>query len=622
MTLEVVHRPTVAEPQSTPAQTPIAGTSRAPARDTPGTSRGRAHADAVSRETHPTAPRAPDGTRAAPRAPAPRAARASRVHEAPPALASARPIDVGQGLRRVSVGGTGRNDVSGIDAARPGERPTTTDATPALRANASLPVAELARRILGANNAAEDLRTAVRDGTALPAPSSAPILESFAARPSGYLMGIDQDPTTHEYVLRMAAVGAREGFAVVVMGTAEDLPALRAQAEREGHTNLRFVETHAGHPWTEDALRIRADGVVVGLPPIIARDSQRRAVPPGVTSELGNPEVFWAASVQTVERIRRLHPEAQVAPPETVADLQALRARYPDVAYHLQFSANAGLPMAAGIAYAEAAQTRFEIGMAYVEGGNVVLGQNAAGEPIAIVGADTVALNAAYLGDGASPEHARERAVRAIAHDLGLPPERVVVMEQPGDFHIDMSVLLWEPGVAVLNDARQALALQEAELRRQHESARPRVPGRGAPREAVQAYSTAVMVWRQAGRELESSIAKLAAATEQRARGEDRARLDLERAGLRVERAAARFLSPSDPGVDAMNFVNGEAARGASGRYFVTASGEPWAEQAFVAVMARFSREPTNLYFGPSREAAAARLANLGSLNCMAVRIP
>lgn len=94
----------------------------------------------------------------------------------------------------------------------------------------------------------------------------------------------------------------------------------------------------------------------------------------------------------------------------------------------------------------------------YAEGGNLIVGENAAGETIALVGRDSIAATAGeylFVNDN--------QVLALIAEDLGIAVQRVIPVEQPGKFHLDMGLLFVGDGVVLLNDSRAQL--EEAETR-------------------------------------------------------------------------------------------------------------------------------------------------------------
>lgn len=98
---------------------------------------------------------------------------------------------------------------------------------------------------------------------------------------------------------------------------------------------------------------------------------------------------------------------------------------------------------------------------AYIEGGNMIAGEDATGQPVLLVGKDAIAATAHLY----QLEEAEVRQV--MAEDFGLDSiERVICVEQPGKFHLDMGLLFVGDGQVIVNDSNLALkdAMEMVEL--------------------------------------------------------------------------------------------------------------------------------------------------------------
>ncbi|MEM9803983.1 MAG: hypothetical protein AAF959_01795 [Cyanobacteria bacterium P01_D01_bin.56] len=92
---------------------------------------------------------------------------------------------------------------------------------------------------------------------------------------------------------------------------------------------------------------------------------------------------------------------------------------------------------------------------AYIEGGNMIAGEDATGQPVLLVGKDAIAATARLY-------QLKDAEVRqVIAEDFGLDSiDRVICVEQPGKFHLDMGLLFVGDGRVIVNDS--CLALKDA----------------------------------------------------------------------------------------------------------------------------------------------------------------
>jgi hypothetical protein len=392
----------------------------------------------------------------------------------------------------------------------------------------------------------------------------------------------------------MARVGLLEGFSVVARVPPESpwADALR------GTPNLALIELpDPQYVWTEDVTEIAVDGAFRMTARVGDRGLLRRSV--------------------FIDRVRRFYPEVRAATLEELAALPpvpgrppgelppAAMRRFPDVMFMIQgvVERDAGQEVAAALAAARAAPLREAT--TYLEGGNVLLGTLPGGEPYALVGRDSAAVSRALL------ERHRGRAVRepeliaAMAADLGVPPARLFLVEQPWVFHLDMAMMLLAPGTVVLNDALEAFRLQTRWLREDHEAWRPQRETFAFEEE----YRRNFELWRWAREDLDGRIRTLWKYTRWFVRFEARARADLEAAGLTVLRVAGRFPHPARPwDRDVMNFLNGEVGMSPrGGTYFITQGGDPRAERYIAQRLLEPDTGLDRLYLAP-------RLASRDSL--------
>src|SRR5262249_4213364 len=147
--------------------------------------------------------------------------------------------------------------------------------------------------------------------------------------------------------------------------------------------------------------------------------------------------------------------------------------RYPDSLFMFQGLVDTEGAQVVAAALARARGTALRQAMTYLEGGNVLLGTLPDGAPFALVGRDSVAVSRAFLARVLGRPVSEEDVTEVIAKDLGVERPRLFLVEQPGVFHLDMAMTLFAPGTVVFNDEREALRLQVAWLREDHEASRP-----------------------------------------------------------------------------------------------------------------------------------------------------
>ena len=219
-----------------------------------------------------------------------------------------------------------------------------------------------------------------------------------------------------------------------------------------------------------------------------------------------------------------------------------------------------------------AQEKRHDVGhiRAYIEGGNMITGEDSTGRPVILIGKDAIETTAyLYQLDDDSVR-------RVICEDFGLEHiDQIICVEQPGQFHLDMGMLFIGNGVVIVNDSSKALkdAVEMAEL--------------------VPCMTTETMAAKLTLQyELETSAVS-----------------DLKAAGLTVIRETL------ENGVF-YNFFNGEFATGVDGlNYYITNGGPHEQEERFKTLMADEWNVVENVFFSP-QSAAHKSLQEKGGIGC------
>jgi hypothetical protein len=210
----------------------------------------------------------------------------------------------------------------------------------------------------------------------------------------------------------------------------------------------------------------------------------------------------------------------------------------------------------------------------YMEGGNVLSGTDLKGKPFALVGKDTLAATRHLVDSNLTNPQIHEM----VAKDLGLPPEHVVFVEQPGQFHLDMGIVVLGQGNVILNDSRQVLALMMHWLGQDKDLVLSKLQQINA-KAKEQDEEFAPVTPEEAAAAFQSVGERLKRELTERSAFEERALADLEKAGIKVTRLPASF--PPTPFTPEMNFLNGESGIGPDGRsFFITNGGDARAEDA------------------------------------------
>ncbi|AFY37484.1 hypothetical protein Lepto7376_1116 [[Leptolyngbya] sp. PCC 7376] len=207
---------------------------------------------------------------------------------------------------------------------------------------------------------------------------------------------------------------------------------------------------------------------------------------------------------------------------------------------------------------------------AYIEGGNMLVGEDAKGQTLVLIGKD--AIDATAHLKGITGDRLRE----LLAEEFKLESAaQIIPVEQPGQFHIDMGILFLGQGIVVVNDSEEALknALEMVEL---------------APCTTTETMATLT----QLQHTLENSAVE-----------------DLRRAGLEVKRenlANGVFY----------NFCNGEFVEAKDGKnYYVTNGAAPEQEERFRELMIQEWQVVSDVIFSP-RELTHKSLQERGGVGC------
>ena len=206
---------------------------------------------------------------------------------------------------------------------------------------------------------------------------------------------------------------------------------------------------------------------------------------------------------------------------------------------------------------------------AYIEGGNMIAGEDHSGGTVILVGKDAIATTACLY-------HLTQDQVRqVIADDFGLDIDQVIAIEQPGQFHLDMGLLFIGDGVVILNDSQVALANANEMV------------------ELAPCTTTEVMAEKL---RLQYALETVAAQ-------------DLETAGFTVIRK-----SLESSGV--YNFFNGEFVTGRDRHvYYITNGGPPDQQDAFAELMINEWQVVKQVFFSPSK-AAYKSFQDRGGVGC------
>ncbi|MEW6281814.1 MAG: hypothetical protein AB1758_24625, partial [Candidatus Eremiobacterota bacterium] len=381
--------------------------------------------------------------------------------------------------------------------------------------------------------------------------------------PSAYTMfsQADEEAGTR-FVNQMARIGLVEGFHLVTGTTRGSTRDVRQQLDPKARANVSVVPASVGGEiWTEDYGERTLEGGVA-VPAFVYQPDQ-------------------LAQALYRDRIRRFYPGAR---PEPVSDYEDLVAReYPLANFSAQGSVGQSNLQWSMLALGSAARVPLRENLSHVEGGNLLVGTLPDGNGYALVGRDSVAVTRHLLAEELQRQVGEKEALRVIAADLGLEPQRVFPVEQPGEFHLDMRMMLAGPGQVVLNDAREAAELQIAWLESDLKHSLPRHPGPGSSVWQRLNYHRKRFLHKRREHRLEGQRERLRAEASRRARYEDMCLKDLKAAGLTVLRMAGVFVHPDRPDQDVANFLNGRAGTNEQGQRFYVGLGADSRAEVYAA---------------------------------------
>jgi hypothetical protein len=405
------------------------------------------------------------------------------------------------------------------------------------------------------------------------------IPKDLSARPKVmYMAATSADDAGLEVGLRlikdMDVIAQREGFTVVAMVEKRDRAALTKAKFGGKVVQIDLKQQAKLTCWVEDSgeigHRIQGPAVIDGKTASAFMEADRKRRGYRVTDPAATPKV--AGSVG--------HVGVAVAQDRKQAEKEAL---------------------------AVALEREYRASQSHLEGGNLLVGTDTSGALFALVGRDGVAVTMARFAGKLPSEmiskelaQCEEEVRAAIAGDLGLPPERVVFVEQPGRFHLDMGILLLGDGIVAVNDSLQVLDLLKGWIA-EYESA---LLAQGIESQAVR------LAMGDLRKQVELDL-------RERARLERATVQDLERAGLplAVKRVPGAF--PETGITEPMNFLNGEIGTSPSGNGYLVSNGgsDPRAEQAAAAAYLRLQPALGTIYFLNPTDCAAS-LRKGGGIGC------
>ena len=355
----------------------------------------------------------------------------------------------------------------------------------------------------------------------------------------------DQSTATElAYVRFLAQTVQALGLRLVILTHPSDLSELEQALAKAVDSDLDCTIMTSQQPvskWAEDSVEYLENGHVSILTPF------------------PDPLVTWAMTVG-----RRHRWMGMIAPDHLEEALKEDEAWIP-----LGIRVNALKTGAERQQVAQAAGQPVRHIRAYIEGGNLIAGEDAASKPIILVGKDAISTTAQIY------QLSDDEVRHLIGEDFGLDANQIISVEQPGKFHLDMGLLFLGHGVVIVNNSQAALkaAIEMAAM--------------------VPCMTTETMA---AKLQLQTVLEEAAAS-------------DLIAAGLKVRREKLE----NDV---QYNFFNGEFVEAQDGQtYYLTNGGPQEQMQQFQSLMVNDWQIVSDVIFSPP-EIAQKSLQQKGGLGC------
>jgi hypothetical protein len=417
--------------------------------------------------------------------------------------------------------------------------------------------------------------------------------KDLSARPTVFHMAFHAESNVNDpdgelgwrEIESMAAIAAKEKMRVAVLvrkGADEALLRKKIEACRDAQVIDVVASDEKVSEWAEDSGEIQADKKI-GLP----------------SEKVGHEEAeTW---------IRRERDErGYKAPAPRFGDTE-----HP--AHRVGYAVAQDRKQVEKRALAQKAMYELKPYASHIEGGNLLTGTDAKGNTIALVGRDALAVTRGqFLKDNKGKQASDDDMRKLISADLGLDPQAVHFVEQPGQFHLDMGMVVFGGGLVMLNDSRQVFQLIEQWAAQDRalilagleEGLREQGAQAAFDPPAVERYFKTVL------ETLEKQLSVTCAF-------EDAALKDLKAIpNLSIHRVAGSF--PHTPFNPLMNFLNGELGTSPDGNsFFITNGGTRRAEDIVAAAYFTAVKDtPLRILYFLDPEASTQSLGAGGGIGC------
>ncbi len=258
------------------------------------------------------------------------------------------------------------------------------------------------------------------------------------------------------------------------------------------------------------------------------------------------------------------------------------------------------LPLKA-ISLADSLKCQPMMNLTYNEGGNTLIGQRG-NKPYVIIGLDSYAVSKKLMEKDLGRSISEEEVRLAFAIDYGVLQENIYFVEQPGDFHLDMSMAIVGENAILLNDSVQAYEMFVDEQRKWQA-------------EYVRSHP-------EHSKTIEGRIEQTRQESVVRKRMEDITADQLERQGFKVIRVPGKFNYINQ--VPAMNLFNMVTARTPEGKNIAVMLGcvnQKYQEMFAEVITTLCDQKIDQLYF-LDLQSSQESLTRFGGISCRTKTIP
>lgn len=360
------------------------------------------------------------------------------------------------------------------------------------------------------------------------------------------------------YIREMVKVGKRRDFKVVVNCTEDGKTRLRSLLGEESFNQIQTIRVprDALETWTEDSGHFSVNDEV-SIPATVIYEGD--VCEHSCNLHRARAKRYYSDSPDKMKELEQII-QLNLNP---VHEEQMLRENFPLIEFDRRTVGavkSSGQPAILGehtmgmVARGVAVGKQIRENYTYQEGGNTLVGIRKDGTPYALIGRDSAEYSRSILEKDLNRLLVDYQLMDYLAADLGIQKQNVILVEQPGVFHLDMIMVLMGAGQVAVNDPISAANLAETWIRDLDNASDS--DGKA---------------------ELENKISEMHKNAKRQKFFIDKTVAEIASAGLEVLCIPMVFDGPL---IGKMNFANGEGGVDANGqKFFITNGGKQKAQQ-------------------------------------------